>query len=206
MAYGRITSCRGVVSRHGSVTSCPGCGLWPQWQGSPTGCVPARCNWRRAIVLWRAWALGQVGWEGLHWPEGPSCFPRAIPSSSSVSVAQKNRGGDIVLKHPKPGRGGPGWDHSGSPQVVHNPPVPVTVSEGGDRAKKTPGWAAELGLYGAASQYYHLVSCPLRKAGIGVRGGTSRAEWGLGATEPLKLDFHWGWCLGKRLELTYLGG
>lgn len=37
VAYGIRTSCPGVISRHGSVTPCPGCGLWPQWQGSPLG-------------------------------------------------------------------------------------------------------------------------------------------------------------------------
>lgn len=31
----------------------------------------------------------------------PSCLPRAVPSFSSISVAQKNRGGDTVIRRPK---------------------------------------------------------------------------------------------------------
>lgn len=96
VAYGGITPCRvfrlpdlGVASGH----SC----RVPLWVCSPLHTIG---GWRRVIISCRAW--GKLVREGFALA-GPSCLPRTVLPSSSISVAQKNRGGDTVIKHPKPG-------------------------------------------------------------------------------------------------------
>lgn len=96
VAYGGIISCRvfrfpdlGVASGH----SC----RVPLWVCSPLHTIG---GWRRVIISFRVWGKLVRGGVAL---ARPSCLPRTVLPSSSISVAKKNRGGDTVIKHPKPG-------------------------------------------------------------------------------------------------------
>lgn len=95
VAYGGITSCRVFKLPDLGVASGHSCRV-PLWVCSPLHTIG---GWRHVIISFRAWGkLVRAGFPLA----GPSCLPRTV-LPSSISVAQKNRGGDTVIKHPKPG-------------------------------------------------------------------------------------------------------